>query len=107
MNHNAEAPVAVVTGGGKGIGRHIALGLAGAGLRVGVLGRSRDALQSVVDEIRGRGQTAEPVSCDVSSADEVAEAIGRIEVMWGSIDTVVCNAGIPGPIGQCEIDSSR
>jgi NAD(P)-dependent dehydrogenase (short-subunit alcohol dehydrogenase family) len=79
---------ALVTGGGRGIGRHVALGLAEAGARVFVAGRRRAALDDTVREIERRGGTggafeadlAEPQQCARLIADSVAAA-GRLHVL--------------------------
>lgn len=79
---------ALVTGGGRGIGRHIALGLAEAGARVLVAGRKRAALDETVREIERRGgaaaafeaDLAEPAQCERLVADAIAAA-GRLHVL--------------------------
>jgi len=79
---------ALVTGGGRGIGRHVALGLAEAGARVLVAGRRRPALDDTLREIERRGgagaafeaDLAEPEQCERLIADAIAEA-GRLHVL--------------------------
>lgn len=90
---------ALVTGGGKGIGRAIASGLAGAGAKVAVLGRNRDALESAVDEIRKNGGTAIAIQGDVTDAASVEGAIGQVAREFGCLDILVNSAGaqITGP----------
>ena len=91
--------VAIVTGGGRGIGRSIALGLASAGASVGVVARSADQIAQVADEIaqaRGRGVA---VAADVSDSEAVGRMVREVEEVLGPIDLLVNNAGVAGPIG--------
>jgi 3-oxoacyl-[acyl-carrier protein] reductase len=83
--------VAVVTGGGQGIGEGIAERLHAAGAKVAVLDVNEEAAKSVAKAIEGVG-----VKCDVSSAPSVKEAIERVREVLGPIDIVVNNAGITG-----------
>src|SRR5580704_2092731 len=81
--------VALVTGGGKGIGAAIAHRLAADGFRVAVLGRDALALARVAKEIRGL-----PVEADVTDADAMARALERVEGTLGPVAVAVANAGI-------------
>ncbi len=83
--------VAVVTGGGQGIGEGIAQRLAAAGARVAVLDLKEDLARSVAQPIGGAG-----VECDVTSASSVEQAIGEVRRQLGPIDILVNNAGIAG-----------
>ena len=86
-----EGNVAVVTGGGQGIGEGISQRLAAAGARVAVLDLKEDLARSVAESIGGVG-----VECDVSSASSVEKAIGEVGRQLGPIDILVNNAGIAG-----------
>ena len=79
--------VAVITGGGRGIGASIARSLAADGWSVVVSARSRDQIDEVANETGGRA-----VTMDVASRDSVAEAFGEI----GHVDLLVANAGVGG-----------
>lgn len=94
--------VALVTGGGKGIGRHIALRLARGGLRVAVSGRDRDALEAVVSEIERQGGESKAFQLDVTEPEQVAATVCEIERHLGPVEVAVCNAGIAGPTAACE-----
>lgn len=88
-----EGKGAVVTGGGRGIGRAIALGLARAGCDVGVLARSVDQLDEVAGEIRELGRRAVPVACDVGDWQAVEAAFDTVAGEFGRLDILVNNAG--------------
>jgi 3-oxoacyl-[acyl-carrier protein] reductase len=90
----ADAPrldgqVALVTGGGRGIGRSIALELRAAGARVAVSARTAEQVEEVAGEIGGLALTV-----DVSTRSEVEAMVERVENELGPIDLLVCNAGI-------------
>ena len=84
-----DGQVALVTGGGRGIGRSVALELARAGARVAVSARTPEQVEEVAAEIDGLALTV-----DVSRRDEVEQMVERVENELGPIDVLVCNAGI-------------
>ncbi len=88
-----EGRVAVVTGASRGIGRAIAVKLAGAGATVVAAARGTNAA-GTVDEIASRGGRAEAVALDVTDDAAVAAAIAGIVERHGKIDILVNNAGI-------------
>ncbi|WP_437917662.1 SDR family NAD(P)-dependent oxidoreductase [Sphingobacterium sp. LRF_L2] len=101
-----ENKVAVITGGGSGIGRAIALLFAVEGAYVHILDLNTDIAQTVVDEIVVRGGKAKAHGCNVSDHNEVAGIISSI----GIIDVLVNNAGIAhvGNLEKCaEADFER
>lgn len=88
-------PVAVVTGGSRGIGRAIALVLADQGAKVVVnYANSPDAAADVVREIQDFGGAAIALKADVSKAEEVDQMIKTVMDKWQRIDVLVNNAGI-------------
>ena len=91
------ARVAIVTGGGAGIGRGIASSLAAVGANVVVLDRDK-AGASVAAEIRQGGGRAEFLVCDVTSDDDVARISEQVKAEVGNPDILVNNAGtmLPG-----------
>jgi NAD(P)-dependent dehydrogenase (short-subunit alcohol dehydrogenase family) len=91
--------VAIVTGGGRGIGKAIAIALAKAGCSVAVVARSEDHLAETIREITQGGCSAIPVSADVSDLSSVQRMITEVEKYLGSVDLLVNNAGAAGPIG--------
>jgi gluconate 5-dehydrogenase len=84
----------LVTGSSTGIGYALARGLAGAGARVMLNGRNEARLQEAVRTLRDEGIEADAMHFDVTSPDEVSEAIDRIETRIGAIDILVNNAGM-------------
>jgi NAD(P)-dependent dehydrogenase (short-subunit alcohol dehydrogenase family) len=88
--------VALVTGGGRGIGRGIALGLANAGWAVAVTARSEDQLAETVRLAEGR---AIAVPADVSSLLAVKTMVKAVEAALGPVSLLVNNAAVGGPFG--------
>jgi NAD(P)-dependent dehydrogenase (short-subunit alcohol dehydrogenase family) len=97
--------VALVTGAGSGIGKESALLLAKEGARVAALGRTEDELQKTVDEIKQNGGEAVAIVADISSPDQMRQAVATIIEQYGRLDIVFANAGINGvwaPIEELE-----
>lgn len=86
--------MAVVTGGGRGIGRAIALRFASAGADVGVIEIDGDAASAVTEEIRGLGRRAVMEVADVSDPDAVEAATASMAAALGKLDVLVNNAGV-------------
>ena len=86
--------VAVVTGASAGIGRAIALELAGANLRVVLLARRKAQLESLREEIAARGGEALCIPADLGAPAEIASAFESIRKTWGGVDVLVNNAGL-------------
>ena len=89
MADRMEGQVALVTGGGRGIGAAIARELADAGMKVAVSARTPEQVQQVAEEIGGFGVVA-----DVSKAEEVERMVAEVERVLGPIDVLVNNAGV-------------
>jgi 3-oxoacyl-[acyl-carrier protein] reductase len=86
---------AIVTGGSLGIGRAIALGLAGEGANVAVnYRRHDDEAKAVVSEIEGMGRKGLAVKADVSSLTDAEAMVAAVSESFGRFDILVCNAGI-------------
>ncbi len=89
--------VAIVTGGGRNIGRAIALAFAADGASVVLAGRTLSKLEEVADAIRKKGGRAIAVQTDVSDEKEVEQMVAETIKAFGKIDILVNNAGIIGP----------
>lgn len=94
MSQELQGRVAVVTGGGRGLGRAIALALAKEGARVAPVARTFSEVEKVAREITQAGGEARPYRCDVSSPSSLASAFEAIERDLGAVDILVANAGI-------------
>lgn len=88
--------IAVVTGGGRGIGREAALALASAGADVAVAARSADELAQAVMAIRAAGRRSEAIVCDVTERPQVEAMIAQVKSALGEPSILVNNAGIAG-----------
>jgi NAD(P)-dependent dehydrogenase (short-subunit alcohol dehydrogenase family) len=86
--------IALVTGGGRGIGRAIALAFAREGAHVAVTARTGAELDAVAAEIRALGRRALAVSCDVGERAQVDDAVRRVAEGLGPVEILVNNAGI-------------
>lgn len=95
MHDDLKGKVALVTGGGRDIGRAISLALADAGASVAINYHSSSAAaEKVVDEISGKGGSAIAIRADVSRADEAERLVAETCVAFGDrIDVLVNNAG--------------
>jgi NAD(P)-dependent dehydrogenase (short-subunit alcohol dehydrogenase family) len=94
-----EDAVALVTGGGAGVGRGHALRLAQAGCHVAIAEINAEAAQRTVDEIRKIGRKAVSFGADVRRKDEVNALIARVVSELGGLDVAVNNVGNPLTIG--------
>ncbi|WJH35255.1 SDR family oxidoreductase [Paenibacillus sp. CC-CFT747] len=97
-----EGKVAVVTGGGSGIGRAAALKLAAHGAKVCLVDRVMENAEKVQRQIEQAGGTAHAVEVDVAKSDQLDKAIQDTVDRWGRLDIVFANAGINGTIGPIE-----
>lgn len=87
--------VAIVTGASRGLGRAIAVRLAGAGAKVACVARDVEKLASVVAEITAAGGTAAAFACDVTAGSDAVNALlEAVTEKWGSLEILVNNAGI-------------
>ncbi|MER5882353.1 glucose 1-dehydrogenase [Streptomyces sp. NPDC001941] len=84
----------LVTGGGSGLGRAIALAFAAEGARVAVAGRSAAPLDETVALIEAAGGTAEAFTADVGVATQVRDLVAAVVARFGGLDVAVNNAGV-------------
>ena len=89
-----KGKVAIVTGGGRGIGRFIATGLAEAGADVVITSRKMKNLEVAAEEIsKEYGVTAFPIACDVGSEEAIDKMLKTVKEKFPRIDILVNNAG--------------
>ena len=103
-----QGKVALVTGGGRGIGRAIALELAQEGCDVAVVARTSEEIEQVASEVQTAGRRSIAVTCDLSDGAAIVRAHVAVTQALGPITILINNAGVVGPIGQIEtIDADR
>ena len=88
--------VALITGGGRGIGAATARRLASEGAAVALAARTEEEINAVAGGIHAAGGTALPVRMDVSSEDSVAVAVGEVRSALGPVTILINNAGLGG-----------
>ncbi|WP_022887115.1 SDR family NAD(P)-dependent oxidoreductase [Glaciibacter superstes] len=99
MDNQFAGKTAIVTGGGSGIGKAVAVALAGEGANVLVNDIKLDVAQAVADEITAAGGTAIALAGDVSKADDVKASVDAAVAEFGALHLAFNNAGISGPLG--------
>ncbi|MBM3989789.1 MAG: SDR family oxidoreductase [Planctomycetes bacterium] len=87
----------VVTGAGTGIGRAIALGLAGKGTSLTLLARDVERLEATARLARARGAKAQSIACDIRERKLVDRAFAAAAARFGPVHVLVANSGIGGP----------
>ena len=97
MSSAAASPVAIVTGGGTGIGKAVALALGGAGYSVIVAGRRRAAIEATAREGVSGGMRIVAVPSDISDPASVRELFAQAKLAFGRLDLLFNNAGQAAP----------
>ncbi|MGI2033374.1 SDR family oxidoreductase [Rhizobium panacihumi] len=91
-----NSKVALVTGAGSGIGKAVAIALAGQGVKVGLLGHTRSEIEKTASTISKSGGEALVLEADVASETDMRRAVEELIVTYRRLDIVVANAGING-----------
>lgn len=99
--------VAIVTGGGVGIGRGIAQALCAEGVRVAICGRRNQALDETAEIVQRAGGVVMGVAGDVTCRSDVERVVETVANQWGQIDILVNNAGGSGRTPIDHADDSR
>lgn len=94
-----DQKIVLITGAGRGIGKRLAMGFAEAGLRVGLLARSKAELDLAKLEIEQAGGEALRLPADVREPDQLAVAVTLMRQKFGAPGILVAAAGVQGPIG--------
>jgi 3-oxoacyl-[acyl-carrier protein] reductase len=98
--------VALITGGGRGIGKAVALAYAREGAAVALCARTGSELDQTVKEIQALKTRCEAWPCDVSLEEPVRDLVAKVVDVFGRIDVLVNNAGVmtrPAPIAELEV----
>jgi NAD(P)-dependent dehydrogenase (short-subunit alcohol dehydrogenase family) len=107
QDRDLAGTVVLVSGGGRGLGRLLAIALARAGAPVGLLGRRAGA---AVGEIERAGGTVAAAIADVTDRDVLSAAVEKFQRRRGPVDLLINNAGVAGPIGaswDVDLDERR
>lgn len=89
-----KGKTAIITGGGRGIGRATAIALANEGVNVGLIGLNQENLEKVSVELQDSNVKVATASADVSDLAAVEQAIEKLKTELGDIDILINNAGI-------------
>ena len=91
---NLSGKVAIVTGGSRGLGKEMAVGLGEAGARVTITARREEWLTPAYEELKGLGIECLAVKADIAKLEDVERFVAETLQRWGKIDILVNNAGI-------------
>jgi NAD(P)-dependent dehydrogenase (short-subunit alcohol dehydrogenase family) len=97
---DVRGTTALITGGGRGVGRLLALRLAAAGAAVGLIARSPAQLSATVAEVERSGGSAAAAACDVTDHRKLAGAVADLASRLGPVNLLINNAGVSGPAGR-------
>ena len=98
---NLKGKNALVTGGGRGLGKAVAIALANEGVNVGITGRNEESLKTTVAELEKLGVKAAYSVFDVEEMAQVEQGVASIASQLGGIDILINNAGV-GDFGSFE-----
>jgi NAD(P)-dependent dehydrogenase (short-subunit alcohol dehydrogenase family) len=98
--------VALITGGGRGIGKAVALDYARAGATLAICARTESEIEATAKEIRALGADCFAATCDVSQEEPVTKLVEEVANHFGRIDILINNAGVmtrPAPVADFEV----
>lgn len=101
-----DGKVSIVTGATKGIGRSIAIGLAEAGSDIVAVGRSKEDLATLREEIEPLGRKYLPIQCDVGKVSDIEMMVAKVVEVFSHIDVLVNNAAINNRKATLEVAES-
>lgn len=101
MSRNLGGKVALVTGGGRGIGRAICVALGQAGATVVATARTAEQIEAAASEITGAGGKAVAIRADIAEENDICALFDRVKERFGRLDVLVNNAGM-GLFGSVE-----
>ncbi|HEV8138290.1 MAG TPA: SDR family NAD(P)-dependent oxidoreductase [Pyrinomonadaceae bacterium] len=107
--------VVLITGASSGIGRGLAIDLAGRGAKLGLVARRKEVLDEIITEISGtktpNGEGQLPrvlaISADVQDAESMRAAAEQLRSQFGKIDVLIANAGIGGNDDSAQLDAAK
>jgi NAD(P)-dependent dehydrogenase (short-subunit alcohol dehydrogenase family) len=102
-----EGRVAIITGGGRGIGRAVALAYAREGASIALTARSASEIEQVAGEVRALGRDALALTGDVCSEADVERVVGAVLARWGRIDILFNAAGLRAIIPSDELPLAK
>lgn len=104
MAQSLKGKTAFITGAGKGIGKATALALAEEGVHIGMIARTESDLKMVANELEARGIKASYAVADISSMEQVDQAVAKLTEAIGPADILINNAGMGtfGPFLEIE-----
>ncbi len=94
--------VALVTGGGRGLGRVIAKNFAKEGCRVALCDIDEEGVKKVAGEISDSGAEALPLHCDITRKEQIGAVVEKIESIWKTVDILINNAAVLDNISPIE-----
>ena len=104
---NLKGKTALVTGGGRGLGKAVTLALAAEGVNVAITGRNENNLKSVVAEIESKGVKSSYSVFDVTDKKQVFTSLEKLQNDFGKFDILINNAGIAAFGGILEMDDEQ
>jgi NAD(P)-dependent dehydrogenase (short-subunit alcohol dehydrogenase family) len=99
MAYSIRGRTALITGAGRGIGRAVALQLAGGGARVVLVARSIDELNETANQVKEFGGHALSIPTDISCLEEIARTVAQTNEIFGGVDILINNAAVVAPLG--------